>query len=55
MIGTTGILIIASFSEPFKRQLHRMVEHTQIIRWQFADELFDCDHFVGLSLKGLDV
>ena len=28
-----------------------MVEHTQTIRRQFADELFECDHFVGLALK----
>ena len=30
-----------------------MVKHTQKIRQQFADELFECDHFVGLALKGL--
>ena len=30
-----------------------MVKHTQTIRRQFADELFECDHFVGLALKGL--
>ena len=28
--------------------------HTQTIRWQIADELFECvDHIVGLALKGL--
>ena len=24
-------------------QSHKMVEHTQTIRWQFADELLECD------------
>ena len=28
--------------EPFKRQYHRMVKHTQTIRWRIADELFEC-------------
>ena len=26
----------------FKRQFHKMVKHTQTIRRQFADELFEC-------------
>ena len=31
-----------------------MVKHTQRIRRQFADELFErVDHFVWLTLKGL--
>ena len=30
-----------------------MVKHTQTFRPQFAGELFECDHFVGLVLKGL--
>ena len=30
-----------------------MVKHTQTICRQIADELFECDHFVGLTLKGL--
>ena len=30
-----------------------MVQHTQTICWQFADELFECDHFMILALKGL--
>ena len=31
-----------------------MVKHTQTIRWQIADELFDCvRHFVRLAFKGL--
>ena len=30
------------FCEPFKRQPHKMVKHTQAIRWQFADDLFEC-------------
>ena len=28
--------------QPFKRQPHKMVKHTQTIRRQFADELFEC-------------
>ena len=28
--------------ETFKRQSHKMVNHTQTIRRQFADELFEC-------------
>ena len=34
-----------------------MVKHTQTIRRQIADELFECvfDHFAGLALKGLTV
>ena len=34
---------------PFKRQPLKMVKHTQTIRWQKP-----FDHFVGLTLKGLD-
>ena len=30
------------FTYPFKRQSHKMVKHTQTIRRQFADELFEC-------------
>ena len=30
-----------------------MVKHTQTIPWQIADEMFECDHFLGLALKGL--
>ena len=26
----------------FKRQFHKMAKHTQTIRGQFADELFEC-------------
>ena len=26
----------------FKRQFHKMVKHTQTIRRQIADELFEC-------------
>ena len=33
-----------------------MVKHTQTIRRQFADELFELfDHFVKLALKGLRI
>ena len=28
--------------QPFKRQPRKMVKHTQTIRRQFADELFEC-------------
>ena len=28
--------------QPFKRQSHKMVKHTQTIRQQFAGELFEC-------------
>ena len=28
--------------QPFKRWPHKMVKHTQTIRWQFAKELFEC-------------
>ena len=28
--------------QPFKHQFHKMVKHTQTIRRQFADELFEC-------------
>ena len=32
------------------RQPHKMVKHTQTIRWQFADELFKCIRpFSGLG------
>ena len=26
---------------PFNRKSHKMVKHTQTIRWQFGDELFE--------------
>ena len=29
-------------SLPFKRQSHKMVKHTQTVRRQIADELFEC-------------
>ena len=29
-------------TKPFKRQTHKMVKHTQIIRRQFEDKLFEC-------------
>ena len=37
--------IIDAFSKrayPFKRQSHKIVKHAQTIRWQLADELFEC-------------
>ena len=27
---------------PFKRQSHKMVKHTQTVRRQFVDQLFEC-------------
>ena len=36
------ITAVANFFEPFKRQPHEMVKHTQTIRRQIADELFEC-------------
>ena len=30
------------FAQQFKRQLQKMVKHTQTIRWEFADELLVC-------------
>ena len=36
------------------RQTHKMIKHTQTIRRQFADDLFEVfNHFMGLTLKGL--
>ena len=44
-----------SFSfQPFKRQLHKMVEHSQTIRRLLPTNCLNvCDHFVGLALKRL--
>ena len=35
----------------FKSQPHKIVKPTQTIRRHFADELSECDHFLGLVLK----
>ena len=32
-----------------------MVKYTQTICWQFTYKLFECDHFMGLAIKGLKV
>ena len=49
-----GLYPLVWYTLPFKRQFHKMVKHTQTIRRQIVDELFECvDHFVGLALKGL--
>ena len=32
-----------------------MVKYTQTICWQFAYKLFECDHFMGLAIKGRKV
>ena len=46
--------VIHFMIEPFKRQPHKMVKHTQTICWQ---ELTNClsvfEHFEGLALKEL--
>ena len=33
---------VQMFLKPFKCQFHKMVKHTQAIRRQFADKLFEC-------------
>ena len=39
---------------PLKRQPHKMVKHTQTIRWQQPTTCLTVfHHFVGLALKGL--
>ena len=30
------------FAQSFKRQPYKMVKHTQKIRWQIDDKLFEC-------------
>ena len=35
-------IILNSVINTFKQQPHKMVKHTQTIRRQFADELFEC-------------
>ena len=39
---------------PFKRQIHKLIKHTQTICRQIADNCLSVlDHFVGLVLKRL--
>ena len=41
--------------QPFKCQPHKMVKHTQTVRWeQQTNCLSVFEHFVGLALKGLN-
>ena len=41
-------------SSPFKRQLNKMIKHTQEIRRQQPTSFLSVfDHFVGLALNGL--
>ena len=48
-------LCIASCTQPFKRQVHKMVKHTQTNRWLLPTNCVNVfDHFVGLALKGLN-
>ena len=45
---------VSDTCQPFKRQPHKMVKHTQIIPLQKStNRLSVFDHFVGLALKGL--
>ena len=42
------------YFQPFKRQHYKMVKHAQKICRLLPMNFFSvCDHFVGLSLKGL--
>ena len=34
--------VIQSGSLTFKHQHHKIIKHIQTIRWQIADELFEC-------------
>ena len=36
------VLNIIVHNKPFKRQSHKMAKHTQAIRRQIADKLFEC-------------
>ena len=43
------------YLNPLKRQPHKMVKHTQTIRWKKPANCFSkLDHFVRLALKGLN-
>ena len=44
--------VLNTNGKPFKHQPHKMVKHTQTIRRQIPDKLFD--HFVGLTLEELN-
>ena len=48
-------ILLPTFISILKRQLHKMVKHTQTIR-QFLPKncLSVFDHYVGLALKGLN-
>ena len=47
-------MILMNSTQAFKRQPHKMVRHTQIIRWQKPTNCMSVfDHFVGLTLKKL--
>ena len=53
MIVRFSVLIV---TQPFDRQPHKMVKHTQAIRPQQPTNCLSVfDHFVGLVLKGLTV
>ena len=42
------------YIQPFKRQAYKMVKHTQTIRWQFADKLFQYVWpFCGVGASGV--
>ena len=45
MIPIIGLSLVTSSINriwPFKRQFHKMVKHTETIRRQIAEELFEC-------------
>ena len=48
--------MLSGANEPFKRQPHKIVKHTQIIRRQEPTNCLSVfDHSVGLALKGLNI
>ena len=53
-IGYPSKGMLNSASQPFKRQSHKMVKHTQTIRRLLLTNCLNVfDDFVGLALKGL--
>ena len=52
-LAKTALLFQTDLTQPFKRQPHKMVKHTQAIRGQQPSGLSMFDHFVGLALNRL--
>ena len=47
---------VITLYQHFRYQPHKMVKHTQTIRWLLATNCLDAsDHFVELALKGLNI